>query len=180
MKARIICSLLFISALSFSSISFSANTEANTKKDGEVIAWIAAIDSFEIAAAEVASKKTVETPVKDYANTLYTQHTQNLKEVAAISNQIQEAPVETKGLTKFVEGGRKELSKLDPLNDKTFQKAYIDAMVAGHTQALQKVDNDLMKIVTNPELKKHVEATRAMIYHHLVEGKEIKAKLNIS
>lgn len=185
MKKTLIYSMLFLSALSFSPFAFSETQknmpaqEQKMKSDGEVIAWISAIDNFEIKASEVALTKNVDSPVKNYATMLNDQHSKNLKQTAELSDQLHEKPVDTKALTKFKENGKKQLTKLDK-QDKNFQKSFIDAMVSGHQDALHKVDTDLMKKVSNDSLASLLKETREMIANHLEQAKEIQKSMKSS
>lgn len=185
MNLKIISSLIFFTLLSISPFTFSETTEnvtsttvqqSQSKNNGEVIAWISAIDSFEISASDIADNKNIDADVKDYATMLNSDHSKNLKQVLELSSQLNDKPVETKDLLNFKQSGKADLVKLKKA-DKNFQKVFIDAMVSGHTGALQKVDNDLMKKVNNDTLKNFLQETRDMIAHHLEVAKAIQQKM---
>lgn len=185
MKRKLIYSLLVCSTLAFSPFAFSATDQSSNndqqqsmqaKSNGEVIAWISAIDNFEINASQIASNKKLDDSVKDYSTMLYNDHSKNLKEAGDLSSQIGEQPVETKALTKFQDHGKKELSKLDK-QDKNFQKVFIEKMIAGHKDALSKVDHELMKKASNDNVKSFLQQTRDMIAHHLETAKTIQKNM---
>ncbi len=185
MKIKMIFSLFFLSILFFSPMSYGDTSQnknqtqeqkMQTKNDGEVIAWIEAIDNFEVNAAQVASTKNIDSAVKEYVTMLANDHSKNLKQAIELSSELGENPVETRALNKFKQGGTKQLKKLSKENN-NFQKDFIDAMVSGHADALQKVDDDLMKKVSNDKLKSLLQETRDMIAHHLELAKEIQKKM---
>ncbi len=176
MNVKTVASLLFFSILSFSPFVAQAemSQKMQAKDNGEVIAWVEAIDNFEVNAAQVALTKTLDSAVKNYATTLDSDHNQNLKQVTALGDEMGGKPIETRALTKFKRGGDKQLKKLTAENNGNFQKVFINDMIAGHTDALKKVDRDLMKKAKNDKLKSFLQETRAMIAHHLEMAKEIK------
>lgn len=63
--------------------------------------------------------------------------------------------------------GAGELAALVPMDDAAFGKAYLDAMVAGHTEVLETIDNDLLKNANHEAVKKHLTATRDHVAMHL-------------
>ena len=190
MKSKKFLSLIisiFIGTSIFAASSNAANSadtnstktgSAQTQKDGEIIAILIAVDKNEIAAAKEALKKETTSAIKQYAQMLKTQHTQNLNETLKLSKQIDIAPIDTATVISLQQDGAKGLVTLSSLKGKDFEKAYINAMVTGHTDVLKMIDDDLLKNVSNPSLKKFLLATRPHIESHLLQGKTIQKGLN--
>lgn len=151
--------------------------QADTKKDGEVIAYLVVLDKNELSAAQIVSKKKVSREVKSYAKLMKKDHGKNLNETLKLSKKMHQKPVETEMVISLREKGKQELSSLATLDALALEKAYIDAMVKGHEDALVVIDNQLTS-VSNPALKKHLETTREGVAHHLDKAKEIQKKLN--
>jgi putative membrane protein len=151
--------------------------KAQAKKDGEVIGWLIVVDDNEINAAKEAAKKQNTDPmVKEYVNMLEKDHTNNLKDTVALSKKTGIEAVTDKESSKLEHDGEELLTKLKPLDNPKFQEEFIAAMVKGHQGALDKLNQEI-NTVQNPELKKHLEATRTVVEHHLQKAKEIQAQL---
>ena len=73
--------------------------------------------------------------------------------------------------------GSAELVKLAAKSGDEYNKAYVDAMVAGHEQALKLIDNNLLKNAKNSDLKSFMTDTRAAVSHHLDEAKKLQEKM---
>ncbi len=57
-----------------------------------------------------------------------------------------------------------------------FGRAYIDAMVKGHTEVVSMIDSQLMKNARNADLQQHLTTTRAAVAMHLEEAKRLQAE----
>lgn len=152
------------------------STAQSAQKDREILGFLIVLNTNEIAAAKTVAGKSVDKDVSDYATLMIEQHTQNLKDTLTISQETKMEPLDTAEVVTLKAKGKNELTVLMPLNNVAFEKAYIDAMVKGHTDALAAIDMQL-KEVTNPELKKHLTATRAHVIHHLEKAQEIQKTL---
>ena len=144
--------------------------------DGEIIAFIIALDNQEINAANIVAKKKATQAVVKYAQMMKTDHGKNLTEVNALSEKIHVSAQSNAKIDDFKKKGQEELHTLATLNSHEFETAYIDAMVKGHTTALEKMDKALEQ-VTNPELKNFVMNTRDRIEMHLAAAKKIQGEL---
>ncbi|MGC1181964.1 DUF4142 domain-containing protein [Legionella sp.] len=154
------------------------NRKAQTQKDGEIIAILITVDKNEIALAKLALKKNTTPQIKNYAQMLKTQHTQNLNEALKLSKKIGLAPVDSSTVSFLQKEGVKGLATLSTLKSKDFDKAYINAMVSGHTAVLKMIDDNLLKNVSNSSLKEFVIATRPHIKFHLQQGQIIQKELH--
>ena len=168
-------------ATSYASIFSSAKTTHNgsvqTQKDGEILAFLMTVDKNEIAIAKLALKKHTTPAIKKYAQMLKQQHTQNLKQALKLSKKTGITPVDSATVISLQKDGAKGLATLSPLNGKEFDTAFIGAMVSGHTQVLNDINNNLLKNASNPALKQYVLATRPHIEYHLQQGKIIQKEL---
>lgn len=141
--------------------------------DGEIIAYMQAIDNHEINVSKVAKDKKINEDVMKFADMMITQHTDNLQQVTDISTKDNIAADETSDVKKFKENGDKNLATLSKLDDAKFQKAYIKAMIKGHTD----VNNMLMhfeKEVKNADLKQYLVNTKKAVEEHLADAKKLK------
>lgn len=153
----------------FASVSF-----AKAKNhDGEIIAYMEAIDNNEISIAKVAKDKKVDADVMKFADMMITQHNENLQQITDLGTKDDIAADETSEVKKFKENGEKDLEKLSKLDDAKFQKAYIKAMIKGHTDAKNMITR-FEKQATNADLKDYLVKTQKAVEDHLAHAKLLK------
>lgn len=150
---------------------------ATSMQPGEVTGMLAAIDQHEIDAAEQARGKNVTGAVLDYANMLHKAHSENLAKTRTIGAANGAAPVESGPVQAQKEKGQAELATLGALTGKAYETAYVDAMVKGHTEALAKLDNELIPSASNEAVKAHLTEARGHVAAHLEQGKTLQASL---
>ncbi|KTD17492.1 DUF4142 domain-containing protein [Legionella jordanis] len=157
----------------------SNQAATNNQADGEVLGFLVVLDQNEMTAAKDALSKKVSPKVKSYAKMLWNDHNKNLKETMRISKKMNQSPVDNSQTTALKQQGQQTEATLQPLNDRDFEVAFIDAMVKGHQDALNAIDQN-MNTVSNKELKKHLKATRTSVQHHLDQAKKIQQSLQNS
>lgn len=143
--------------------------------EGEIMGFLVAIDENEILAAGEAQKKKVSQPVLDYAKMLHKEHGENVGKTLKLGEKIGVTPMETADVDKLRVKGASELAALVPLAGEEFGSAYIAAMIQGHNEALDMIDNKLLKGAKNADLKKHLTEARGHIAMHLKEAKKIQS-----
>jgi putative membrane protein len=144
--------------------------------DGEIIAFLIAADEHEVAAANDANQKKSDAKVGDFAQMMNKDHSQNLDETRKLSDSQNIQPTETAAIKKMKTEGQAEMTKLSQMQGAAFDKAYMAAMVKGHTDVLNHIDH-YMKTATNPQLQSHLKMTRDAVANHLAEAKKVQASL---
>ncbi|WP_131780994.1 DUF4142 domain-containing protein [Legionella gresilensis] len=161
--------------------STSSNQQANNQqnqKDGQILGILVVLNQNEVSSADlVTKKKDVNPSVKKYAKMLAKEHAKNLRETMKLSRIIG-APIQNDTANNLKQKGQDELNTLNPLTGAALNKAYIDAMIQDHQQAIQLFDNDLLPSVSNKKLKNHLTQTRKHLVKHLEEAQQIQKKLN--
>ncbi len=147
------------------------------KEDGEVLGFVGAVDDNEIVAALVAGTKKLSPEVAGYAKMLHAAHGKSLAETLKLGQQIKVTPVETDAVDKLRVKGAGELAALVPLDGDAFGKAYVEAMIKGHGEVIEMIDNQLLKNADNAAVKKHLTETRGHVAMHLEEAKKVQANL---
>lgn len=153
----------------FATVSFAKAQD----HDGEIIAYMEAINNAEISTAKVAKDKKVDANVMKFADEMIDQHGQNLQQVTDLSNKINVSADETPAVKKFKEKSDKDLSNLSKLDDGKFQKDYIQAMIKGHTDVnnlMQKFESEAQ----NADLKQYLIDTKKVVEQHLAAAKQLK------
>ncbi len=144
---------------------------------GKILATLITINKNEIAAAkEALSRNNLNPMVKEFAQKLDRDHTQNLKATEELSKEIGVKPEESSLSISLKQKGHQGLAMLKTLDTQAFQVAYAKAMVKGHEGALKILDKGIEN-AKNPKLKKHLELTRITVEHHLKMSKMLEKKL---
>ena len=120
-------------------------------------------DMFEIQSSKLALQKVSDTPTKDFANQMITDHGKTSAELEAL---VAAGQVKAKPPTVLDDSHQSLLDKLKSLNGGDFEKQYHDDQVQGHKDAV-----DLFKRYadggSNPDLKQFAQKTLPTIQHHL-------------
>lgn len=162
-------SILALVFAAFTSVSF-----ANVKDhDGEIIAYMQAINNQEINVSKIAKDKSVDADVMKFVDMMIDQHGANLQQVTDLSAKINIPADETNAIKKFKEKGGKDLTALSKLDGSKFQKAYIKAMIKGHKTADKMLAHFEVE-AQNPELKQYLVATKTAVEEHLAAAKKLK------
>jgi putative membrane protein len=174
MKAIITAFILFL--LSTLAVAGTSHDSATDKTDRQILGILVAINKNEIAASDLVAKRKVDTQVKQFAHMMVKEHTQNLHQTMSFAHKIGQ-PLSSDDSEALQKDGKETLSSLKPLKGKELETTFMDDMVKGHEAALQTIDDNLLKNVTNEKLKKQIEATRVHVEHHLQDAKDIQSKL---
>lgn len=158
---------------------FAAQTKMTSAEIG-TLATIAAIDKNEILVSVVATSKKVSSDVADFANMMIKQHGSNLNDILEMAGAMHVASLTGGEADKMAAAGKKDMMTLGALDGDKFDAAYINAMVSGHTGALNLIDKQLMKTAKSDEMKKFLTDTRAVVAEHLEHAKKIQADMKTS
>ena len=158
-------------------VSTSTDLTAAQKEDAQIINILRVINTNEINAGNEALKRTTNPAVRNFAQTMVTDHSENLRKVKTFSQKMNMLPLSSKKSTYLQNKGQEELQTLSTVSSATFDKTYIDAMVKGHEAALTVINKKLLPDVTNPQLKVLLTATAAKVSAHLTMAQAIQSQL---
>lgn len=156
----------------------AAPAEASARRsaagDAEILAELIALHEHEMNAATEAQKKEVDAEVMEYARMLHRDHKKGLDETKNLAASLGIAPADTSAVKKSRDAAARDESALARLQGDDFARAYLDAMVKGHENALQKIDKKLLPSVANDSVRRNLSETRGHIAHHLERGKALQ------
>lgn len=147
----------------------SANGDAASADDSTALGLLGAVNQHEIAAGEQAKSKKVSAPVMDYADMMIKEHGDNQAKTESLGTLADNADVRAQK-----EKGKSELDMLAAKNGEEYEKAYVDAMVKGHTEALALIDGKLMSLASSEPVKQHLTDTRKHVAAHLEAAKKLQ------
>lgn len=153
------------------------NTTTLTAAEINTLGTVAAINQDEILLGAIALHKHASNNVNKLARMMIDQHGANLAMIMQMANQYHITSLNTSGAKHFLAAGQKDLLKLGALNDDAFSRAYANAMVSGHKDALHLIDTKLLKTATTPAIKKFMAAVRATVSMHLMRSEKVQKEL---
>jgi putative membrane protein len=182
-----LCMLPFASS-TFAAANMQANTmnqahdammmQKENTKEAEILAFVAAIDNYEINAAKMAQGKNVDANVMNYAKLLQDDHEKNLSDNQNLVSSLNLQPENFKEVTSFIDKGNKQLQELEKITDtKKFEKAYVNVMIKGHEEALNKINKFLKEEAKNTNLKNYLTDTKNTVEKHLQAGKQLQSEM---
>ena len=153
------------------------------------------VDRHEIAAAEDALAKNVEGDVRAYAEMLRDDHTRNLEATRRLlggtgttmgtgsagtgTGTMGAATQHGAGSDAELDARRQkheaERQRLSALEGEAFATAWVDAMVKGHEEALNRLDTQLIPDATDSGVADHLRQTRDAIARHLETGRGLQS-----
>lgn len=151
-----------------------AKDNAKYGNDGEILAQLVAIDENEVHAAQLAEKRDVEGPIESFAKMIREDHGRNINDTERLAGKLNIDLKRGDPVDSIHTEGEQMLDRLDALKGDEFQHSFINEMVNGHKEALDKLD-DFIRQAQNPEVKAHLQATRQRVAFHLKEAERLQA-----
>lgn len=140
----------------------------------EALGFVIVIDRNEIDASAEALKKELSEPVREFAEMLYKQHSENMEKTMRLGKQIDGSPIQSPEAEKLRTESETKLKELGQLNANEFEKQFIEAMVVSHSQALELIDNKLLASAQDEKVTAHLKETRESIAMHLKKAQQLQ------
>ncbi len=138
--------------------------------DQQFVDWAAQTDMVEANLGQLAGTAATAQPVKDYAQTLVTDHTADYKQLADVAKQANLT------VPSAIDAEHnKMIGPFYKLNGAAFDKKYEAEMVAGHTKAIEiykKEANDAQ----NSAVKSYAQQALTVLQKHEDGAKELEKK----
>ncbi len=116
---------------------------------------------------KLADKKSHNREVRAFAREMVDNHTQLNNQVSALVKKLHLDSGGNDLSVSLKKNDEESLHKLQALNDKAFDRAYVDNEVAFHKTILNNLDNTLIPNAKNAELKHMLRKMRAQTEEHL-------------
>lgn len=169
-----------------------AGTDAGTApSQAEALAVLNAINDHEVKAAEMAKSKNVTGPALEYANLMQAEHGKNMQQTTQLMQDAGTAPsatgpaapapgpmgADSARLNELKAKSEAKRAQLQGLDGDAFARAYIDAMVTDHAEALTMLDSMLIPAATDEAVRNHLTTTRQHVQQHHDRAREIQTQL---
>ena len=154
-----------------------AAAAAPAMNDAQIAHIAVTANAIDSAAGELAKQKGSSKEIKDFAQTMITDHGAVNKEAVALATKLGVSPQDNDVSRSLTSGADANTATLQGLSGAAFDKAYIDHEATYHQAVLDAIDKTLVPSTQNGELKALLEKVRPAIAAHLDHAKRIQATL---
>lgn len=162
----------------FSTARAQENGAAAAPNDAQIAMIAVVADNVDIAAGKMATEKSENKAVKEFAETMVRDHGAVNAKATALAKKLGVTPEESDTSKSLKAGGDAEMAKLKGLKGADFDKAYVDNEVSYHEAVAGVLDKTLIPNTKNAELKSLLESARPIFVSHLEHAKEIQKSLS--
>lgn len=150
--------------------------DLSTLSDAQFAAIIQAINADEIQEAQLAMTKAMTPDVKRFARDMTVAHRDMQTKMTTLLGRLQITPSDNAVSNQLRSDTQGEVSTLQAMHGKDFDRSYIDASVTNHNKAIEMLDR-ITPSVKDAELKAALTATRPKIEAHLREAERVQLTL---
>jgi putative membrane protein len=150
---------------------------AGTVSDAQIAAIVLAANTVDSAGGVVAQQKGTNPAVKQFGQTMVTDHGGVNQQAVALAGRLNLTPEENPTSTQLKQGGEQSAAQLSGLSGAAFDRAYIDHEVEYHQTVLDALDQTLIPNAQNAELKALLQQTRPAVSAHLDMAKNLQKQL---
>jgi putative membrane protein len=139
--------------------------------DGQFIKTVASVNNLEVQLGRMAMDRSSSNDVKSFANKMVEDHSKANDDLRQLASMLKVSLPTTDDVT-----ANAMKNKLSTLPQSQFDRAYIDEMVKGHSDAVNAFET-YIKDGQDTDVKGWASKTLPVIREHLTMAKDIQAKL---
>ncbi|MBL7698248.1 MAG: DUF4142 domain-containing protein [Chitinophagaceae bacterium] len=158
----------------FATTGATAQTQLS---DPEVASVAVAANTIDIKYAEIAKKKSKNSEVTNFAETMIKDHNAVLGQASALVKKLNVTPKDNAVSQKLNSDAEKTRNDLNGRSGTDFDKAYINNEVAYHKAVIDAVKNVLIPETENQELKDLLTNILPALDTHLQHAEMLQKKL---
>lgn len=155
--------------------AYAQMRESPPANDAQITAIVSASNENEINAGKLARAKATSKEVKAFADKMVSDHMRLEKSSSEVAAKAKIKPEESAVSQKLKSDAEQTVKQLKDMKGADFDKAYLEAEVAGHQKVLDMVDKNLIPNAKNPELKAELQKARPVIADHLDHAKQLQS-----
>lgn len=144
--------------------------------EGEALGTVIVVDQHEIDTAKQAQEKKVTGKVLDFAKMMVDEHGKNMEQARALDGKNGVTIAMTGPADMMKTKGQAEMQQLATMEGDAYSKAYVDAMVNGHTEVLNALDTQLIPAAKDAQVKQFLTMTRDAVAKHLDAAKALQGE----
>ena len=157
--------------------TMGGSMDVSNLDDAQVAAVVQALNSGEIQQAQLAQSKAKSPDVKRFAQKMITAHRDMQTSDAALFSRLQITPSDNAVSNQLKTDVQNNMSTLQSMTGRDFDRDYIDGQVRAHNRALELVDRMAMNVKSS-ELRTSLQNARTKIEQHLRDAERIQQTLS--
>lgn len=173
-KASASCFMLAFALFSMTSFSQKKHTKLN---DAEIASVAVAANQIDIQAAQLAQSKTKSEEVKNFAQTMITDHQSVIDKASALVTKLKVTPKDNATTRQLQANAKKTMARLKAKSGKSFDRSYAENEVAYHKAVIATVEKTLIPETSNGELKSLLESVLPVLKTHLAHAEMVAKSL---
>jgi len=178
-RAKRFGGILVLAACAVAVSAVAAEAQMGAKVNDAQIAHIAVTaNAIDIDMAQLAKSRSSSEAVRQFAQTMITDHTAVNGQAAALAKKLGVTPEENEVSRSLEKGAAEAKSSLESAAGAAFDRAYMEREVGYHEAVLGALDDVLIPGATNAELKALLEKVRPAIAMHLERARAILGGLS--
>lgn len=166
---NIVAALCCILVASVPALSQKKAAEGKTLTDQQFVDMAAQIDMVEANLGQLAGNVAESQPVKDYGQTLVTDHTSDYQQLSTAAKQANL----TVPTAIDAEHNKAMIDPFQKLKGAAFDHKYAQEMVAGHTKALAMYKKEA-ETAQNDAIKSYAQTAIPVLEKHLSAAKDLE------
>lgn len=148
--------------------------------DPEIAHVAVTANSIDIAMGKLAKTKARSSAVKNFAQTMITDHGAVNQQAVRLAERLKVTPQANDVSRQLQQGADEARAGLEAKSGAAFDRAYIEREVQYHQAVLDALDQTLIPGAQNAELKALLQGARPAFVAHLERAKQIQGTLGSS
>lgn len=159
--------------------SIPAMAQDSPKLSDAEVAYVAVVaNQIDISYAEIALKRSKNTDILKFAETMSNDHTAVIGQAAALAKKLGVTPKDNAVSQQLLADAEKTKEMLQSTKGKAFNKAYIDNEVAYHKAVIGAVEGLLIPETENEELKELLQNVVPALQTHLEHAEMVQKQVS--
>lgn len=146
-------------------------------KPGQILALMDAMNSGEVAQAQLALGRAQADPSKTFAQQMVHDHGMALQQDATVADSLKAAREPSATLEHTQRAGDQVIGELQKWNGQAFDPVYLDQQIHMHQGALDLIDHVLLPDAKDPLLQGTLRQQRGTVAGHLQLAIQLRRKL---
>ena len=148
------------------------------QNDGEIAAYLQAVNKAEEEQARLAVQKAKDPQVKAFAQLMLTHHQQLQQSQQRMLASQNVTPQAGQATNQLQNQAQQALSSLQSKSGRDFDQAYVDAQVQEHQMVLNALDSEMIPAAQNSQFKQDLTTLRGKLETHLQRAQALQQRLN--
>jgi len=145
--------------------------------DAQIVHIVVTANQVDVDAGKLALSKARNGEIKQFAQTMITDHGGAIKAATDLVGKLKVTPQENDTSKALVKDGQDARAKLAKLDGDAFDKAYVDNEVGYHAAVVKALDDTLIPNAQNGELQSLLTSVRGVAAAHLEHARQLQKSL---